>query len=128
MSPCRSCSSGSSGSDDWTPQSDLSLAAKTPTTNWTRPKSVKSSKLPRVPEGEFDMPSSPLSSTDKTPKTPFGFQLVEDDDFFPISNIRMCVFGLWLCVSNKGGAVLAFDFQRNEREKPPQVWNGGGTR
>jgi hypothetical protein len=33
-----------------------------------------------------------------------------DEDFFTINYIQECVWGLWLCVANKGGHVMAFDF------------------
>lgn len=33
-----------------------------------------------------------------------------EEDFFVISYIHLCVCGLWLCVANNGGNVMAFDF------------------
>ena len=33
-----------------------------------------------------------------------------DEEFFGINYIHMCAWGLWLCVGNNGGNVMAFDF------------------
>ncbi|XP_064404404.1 syntaxin-binding protein 5-like isoform X2 [Halichondria panicea] len=42
------------------------------------------------------------------------------DEFFPISAVHVCAVGLWMCVANTGGAVMAFDFQLSERELSPK--------
>lgn len=33
-----------------------------------------------------------------------------DEEFFVINYVHMCVCGLWLCVANNGGNVMAFSF------------------
>lgn len=43
------------------------------------------------------------------PQTTGGREEAEED-FFVINYIHMCVCGLWLCVANNGGNVMAFDF------------------
>lgn len=78
--------------------------------------SHQSSRLNRVSQTSDETTSSPISFMAKTP------QLLEDEDeFFGINEIEMCLCGLWLCVANKGGCVMAFDFSLDKKTKEPQV-------
>ena len=44
-----------------------------------------------------------------------------DDDYFTVNYINMCVCGLWLCVGNNGGNVMAFDFTTTPKSSPAGV-------
>jgi hypothetical protein len=69
-------------------------------------------KLSESKENPFSPP--PLFST--------GTQLTDREDFFTINEMHMCICGQWLCVSNTGGVVMAFDFRlKNSEKKEPKV-------
>lgn len=44
-----------------------------------------------------------------------------EDDFFVVNYIHMCLCGLWLCVANRGGSVMAFDFTTTAKERSAGV-------
>ncbi len=60
------------------------------------------------------MPKAAMPTIDSPTSCP-------DVEFFPISAVDVCAVGLWMCVANKGGAVMAFDFHLTEREHTPKV-------
>ena len=62
---------------------------------------------------------SPAEKRKVTPSVESTIQ--NEEDFFPVHKMNMCVCGQWLCVTNLGGNVLAFDFQLDERVSSPQV-------
>ncbi len=68
--------------------------------------------LPKLSETKASPP--PLFST--------GTQLSDTEDFFTINEMHMCICGQWLCVSNTGGVVMAFDFRlKSSEKKEPKV-------
>ena len=46
---------------------------------------------------------------------------LNEEDFFAIREINLCVWGQWLCVATTGGGVLAFAFHMEKRYRTPQV-------
>ena len=58
-------------------------------------------------------PMTPLPEDESLP--------AENEEFFAIQEINMCVHGLWMCVANVGGSVLTFDFKMGEVTTAPKV-------
>ena len=70
----------------------------------------------RVSETNEHAACSPLSFATRVP------QLLEDEDeFFGINEVHMCLCGLWLCVANRGGCVMAFDFSLSSKTREAKV-------
>lgn len=79
------------------------------------PQTQKTPTLPKLSETK-ESPSSPppMFSTD--------IQFTEGEDFFTINEMHICICGQWLCVSNTGGIVMAFNFRlKNTEKKEPKV-------
>ena len=99
--------------------------------------STRKNKRP-VPQPHGGEDSSARSSSRSTPphdinhspcrlttRSQFSRAYLEaDNEFFVINHIHMCLCGLWLCVANEGGKVLAFDFTTTPQEHPTQVCLG----
>lgn len=75
---------------------------------------------PPSPKKRIQQPvARPQESNSTSPKgkgrvnPPPGSQSVapREEEVFPINRIHLCVNGRWLCVSNTGGSVLAFNFE-----------------
>ena len=47
-----------------------------------------------------------------------------EEEIFGVQQIDCCMWGQWMCVSNVGGHVLAFNFQMDERQTSPKVREG----
>lgn len=76
----------------------------------------KSPTLPRVSEAtEMPNPMSPAPTfSARSPS-----QATEgDEEFFSINEMHICICGQWLCVSNCGGMVMAFDFHLKSKKTP----------
>lgn len=70
--------------------------------------------LPKLSETEESHSLPPIFST--------GTQFTDGDYFFTINEMHMCICGQWLCISNIGGVVMAFDFGlKNTEKKEPKV-------
>lgn len=41
-----------------------------------------------------------------------------EEEFFLINEMHICICGQWLCVSNAGGVVMAFDFHLKKKKAP----------
>lgn len=79
------------------------------------PQTQKNLTLPKLLETK-ESPSSPppMFSTD--------IHFTEGEDFFTINEMHLCICGQWLCVSNTGGVVMAFDFRlKSSEKKEPKV-------
>lgn len=59
-------------------------------------------------------------SSDPTPGFKFPPEFVLDEAF-AIQEINVCVYGLWMCVANMGGSVLAFQFNMSETASTSKV-------
>lgn len=67
--------------------------------------------LPKLPETK-ESPTSP-PPTFSTPQALEG-----EEEFFSINEMHVCIYGQWLCVSNTGGMVMAFEFQLKDKKTP----------
>ena len=76
----------------------------------------KSPTLPKVSETtEMSSPTSPAPTFSARPSS----QATEgDEEFFSINEMHICICGQWLCVSNCGGMVMAFDFHLKSKKTP----------
>ena len=77
----------------------------------------------RLPPIQISPTLPKLSETKESPSLPPMFSTCTDgEDFFTINEMHMCICGQWLCVSNTGGVVMAFDFVlKNTEKKEPKV-------
>ena len=112
-------SSSSSSSDEFVhvpiPPQTSADSSKLSQTKSKTPRTQKTPTLPKLSE-TMESPSSPppMLSTD--------IQFTEGEDFFTINEMHICICGQWLCVSNTGGVVMAFDFRlKNAERKEPKV-------
>lgn len=61
-------------------------------------------------------------SSDPTPGFKFPPEFVPHlDESFAIQEINVCVYGLWMCVANMRGSVLAFQFNMSETATTSKV-------
>ena len=86
----------------------------------TRSKTPQAQKIPTLPKlsetKETSSSPPPMFSTDP------HSQFMEGEEFFSINEMHICICGQWLCVSNTGGIVMAFDFRlKNTEKKIPKV-------
>ena len=97
--------SSSSSSDDFVHVSVPSQASDNLThTRSKNPQAQMTPILPKLSEAR-ESPTSPHLLICTSP------QFTERDDFFCINEMHICICGQWLCVSNSGGVVMAFNFQ-----------------
>ena len=75
------------------------------------PRSIVQSVIQR--KNKSMRPTTPLPEDESLP--------AENEEFFAIQEISMCVHGLWMCVANVGGSVLTFDFKMGEVTTTPKV-------
>lgn len=111
--------SSSTSSDDFIhvslPTQPSDDSSKLSQTRSKTPQTRKTPTLPKLSETK-ESPSSPppMFSTD--------IQFTEGEDFFTINEMHICICGQWLCVSNTGGVVMAFDFRlKSTEKKEPKV-------
>lgn len=115
--------SSSSSSDDFVhvplpPQAATPEDSSRP--NWTKSKTSQTQKSPSLPK---------LSETRESPSSPpptFSTRIRShvvdgEEEFFSINEMHICICGQWLCVSNTGGVVMAFDFQLKNSKKALKV-------
>ena len=81
-------------------------------------------RAPPLPKVEEDIPphrsrNSPHRLTTRSRSSRVSFY--PDDDFFVVNFIDSCLCGLWLCVVNNGGNVMAFDFSMTPKTRPAKV-------
>ena len=110
--------SGSSSSDDFI---HVSLPIQP-----SDDSSKLSQERSRPPQTQSNPTLPKLSETEESPSLPrifsTGTQFTDGEDFFTINEMHMCICGQWLCVSNIGGVVMAFDFGlKNTEKKEPKV-------
>ena len=71
--------------------------------------------------GKAQKPYKGVTPTTSASHLPSAVIAPNEDDFFAICEMNMCVWGQWLCVATRGGGVLAFDFHLIEKRSTPQV-------
>ena len=81
------------------------------TAHSSTPRCIRQSIIQR--KNKSTRPSTPLPEAESLP--------AENEQFFAIQEINMCVHGLWMCVANVGGSVLTFDFKMGEVTTTPKV-------
>lgn len=84
-----------------------------------RSKTSQAQKSPTLPKvSETTEISNPTSSAPSFSTRP-SYQAIEgDEEFFSINEMHICICGQWLCVSNCGGMVMAFDFHLKSKKTP----------
>lgn len=84
--------------------------------------------LPKVEEDEPAYQKSTNSPLRLTTRSRFSKVFLEaGDDFFVVNYIHLCMYGLWLCVANNGGKVMAFRFNITPGEQSSAANVSGGT-
>ena len=78
-------------------------------------------------EGSTSTPLLLLDGSNACEGTPtaspdvFVFAPSGNEYYFAIQEIHVCVHGLWMCVANMGGGVMAFDFKMGGVATVPKV-------
>ena len=108
--------SSSSSSDDFVHVPLPPKGATSDESSKGRSKTSQTQKTPTLPK--LSESREILSSPPPTFSTHSPTQVEGEGEFFSINEMHLCICGQWLCVSNSGGMVMAFDFRLKSKKSP----------